>query len=295
MEFIAISALCSVLIAHLLKMVIRSELRLSHVLMVNYFVATIAAAAQVSPQHGFVSPFVAYDMWAVALITGFIFIGTFYLYGYCVDINGVGLSLAAMRMSLAIPVFISVYFFNELLNLKGLIGFISVFIALLLMIPKANNKEKKQFIKFKFDKISAYQSGLFLFLLFMLTGFGDSSLKLFERYYTEIAREEMFMAIVFFGAFLMSIAVSWNIGKKWPNIYEILFGIFIGIPNLYSSIFVIRALSELDASKVFALVNVSIVVLGALTGRLIWKDQMQKRQLIGLGLGLIASFLLAYA
>ncbi|MDV7394039.1 hypothetical protein RZS08_21850, partial [Arthrospira platensis SPKY1] len=65
MLYLLLSALCSVGIAHLLKLVLRSELRLPQVLMVNYFVATIVAAAQVSPTNGFVPPLAALDMWAV--------------------------------------------------------------------------------------------------------------------------------------------------------------------------------------------------------------------------------------
>lgn len=295
MEYLIFSAFCSVGIAHLLKMVVRSELRLAQVLMVNYFVATVAAAAQVSPEVGWVSPFSSPDLWAVGIVTGFIFIGTFFLYGHCVNINGVGLSLAAMRMSLAIPILISVFYFNEQIRFKGLIGMVLVFIALLLMIPKSKQNNIENKVRKKANKVSAYQSGFLLFLLFVLAGFGDTSLKLFERYFIEIAREEMFMSLVFLGAFFMSIAISWHAGAMWPSAFELLFGVLIGIPNLYSSIFMINALTEMDASKAFALVNVTIVVLGALTGYLFWKDKIQTRQLIGLVFGIAASFLLAYA
>lgn len=295
MEYLLFSAFCSVTIAHLLKMVVKSELRLAQVLMVNYFVATVAAAAQVSPETGWVSPFSSPDLWAVGFVTGFIFIGTFYLYGYCVNVNGVGLSLAAMRMSLAVPVLISVFYFNEQIRIRGVLGMALVFIALLLMIPKSTKKKSESDVQLKAKKVSAYQSGFLLFLLFALAGFGDTSLKLFERYYIEIAREEMFMSLVFLGAFFMSIAISLHAKTILPTAFELLFGVLIGIPNLYSSIFMINALTEMDASRAFALVNVSIVVLGALTGYLFWKDKMQTRQLVGLTFGIAASFFLAYA
>lgn len=287
MEFIVLSALCSISIAHLLKLTLKLNLRLSHVLMVNYFVATITAAAQVNPSLNSIG---TPDMWAVGLITGIIFIGTFFLYGYCVNINGVGLSLAAMRMSLAIPIFVSVIFFKEELGIKAIAGLILVFVALLMMIPKVEKDEVRK----KTKKIGAYHSGLVLFMLFLLAGLGDSSLKLYERYYLEIAREELFMAFVFTGAFVMSLVISIQSGQFAPKPVEMLLGVVVGLPNLYSSIFVIKALTMMDASRVFSMVNLIIVVLGALTGWLFWKDRIQPRQLAGLVIALVASFLLAY-
>jgi drug/metabolite transporter (DMT)-like permease len=258
--------------------------------MVNYFVAVIVAAAQISPNGGFVGPFQAADMWAVGMLTGFIFIGTFFLYGYCVDINGVALSLAAMRMSLAIPIGVSVFFFQEEVSVKSILAIALVFVALLLMIPKAQANDKNT----RLAKADMYRSGLILFLLFVLAGFGDSSLKLFERYFMERAREEMFMALVFSGAFLMSLIISSQSGSLMPKPFELLFGVLVGVPNLYSSIFVIQALTQMPASQVFSLVNIIIVVLGALSGWLIWKDRLQPRQIAGLLFGIIASYLLAY-
>ena len=81
----------------------------------------------------------ALPAFALAMVVGFIFIANFFIYSKSVSKNGVGISVAAMRMSLLIPVLLSTIWYLEMMSTRQWIGFATVLIALFLLLP---NKRK---------------------------------------------------------------------------------------------------------------------------------------------------------
>ncbi|MDZ7680299.1 MAG: hypothetical protein U5J63_00980 [Fodinibius sp.] len=53
--------------------------------------------------------------------------------------NGVGITIAAMRLSLLVPVLISVFLYAEYLNILKIAGIVLVFGSLVLLIPQKNS------------------------------------------------------------------------------------------------------------------------------------------------------------
>jgi multidrug transporter EmrE-like cation transporter len=79
---------------------------------------------------------------------------------------------------------------------------------------------------------------------------------------------------------------------KWITSKELSYGILLGLPNLYSSIFLIYALGELNGAVAFTAVNLMNVAGGTLLGKLRWHDQVSKLQWLGLGIALVSITLL---
>ena len=77
------------------------------------------------------------------------------------------------------------------------------------------------------------------------------------------------------------------------SIATILYGTALGIANLYSSYFLLLALSELSGALTFSLVNILNVMVGTLIGVLIWKDELSIQQKAGISLALISILLLS--
>jgi len=69
-------------------------------------------------------------------------------------------------------------------------------------------------------------------------------------------------------------------------------GAIIGIPNLYSSIFLIYALAQIDGAIAYPLVNTLSVGAGAALGFWIWKDTVSPLQWIGIAVAVLAIVLL---
>lgn len=280
--YLLLSAICSLTIAHLLKLTEVKKLRTLNTLTVNYIVAGIFAlivglsgegASSISSQTIYLFLF--------CIVVGAFFIGNFVVYGKSVHTNGVGITIAAMRLSLLIPVLISIFFYAEYLSLLKVAGVILVFGSMVLLIPKKNS-----------IKIGNINASWLLLITFILSGFADASLKIYEEEFSLVLNESSFMGLVFLGAFAIGLVLS--VFRSGPLIKkkEALLGAAIGIPNLYSSIFLIYALAEISGSIAYPIVNILNVLGGTFLGLLIWSDKVSAKQWAGIVTAIIAIILL---
>ncbi|MDT8324595.1 MAG: hypothetical protein RRA94_10810, partial [Bacteroidota bacterium] len=70
-------------------------------------------------------------------------------------------------------------------------------------------------------------------------------------------------------------------------------GVALGLLNLYSTYFFIRALGELPGIVVYPANGIGIIVLSSLTGVLLWKEILPARNVVALLLAAVALLLLA--
>lgn len=280
--FILASSFCSVLIAHLLKVTEFKKLSTTKVLTVNYVIASLVAF--LSPVGGAEFNFSITNAWPallLAIIVGFIFIANFFIYSKSVSKNGVGISVAAMRMSLLIPVLLSTFWYMEFMSTRQWIGFVTVIVALFLLLPNKRTMLQE-------PKSAAW----LLVLLFLGTGLGDGSLKIFEVDYSSYLTKEQFMGTVFLSATLVGFgAVLINENLRFSR-QELGMGILVGIPNLYSAIFLIEALEIMNGAIAYSVVN-TLTVLGAtVLGMIRWGDIVTPAQWAGIAATLFSILLL---
>jgi drug/metabolite transporter (DMT)-like permease len=279
--FILMSSGCSVLIAHLLRLIEFKKMDTLRVLTVNYLVATIVAFLTVENTPAEYNFTVLSPVIILSTCAGVIFIANFFIYSKSVFNNGVGVSVAAMRISLIIPVLLSTFWYQEYLRGREWIGILLVFITLIFLLPDKRNLFK-----------SPYNSAWFLVLLFFFTGLGDSSLKVYEADFSMLITQELFVGFIFFASSLAGILTLIIRRNLAFNRYEYFLGAVIGIPNLYSAIFLIEALSLMSGGIVYSVTNLLTVIGATFLGILRWGDKLTTAQWIGLGLTLISILLL---
>lgn len=279
--FILLSASTSLMIAHFLKISENKGLNTVRVLTVNYFIASVSAFvySDVTQLNEIGSELL--PVMLLAFLTGVIFILNFFVYSKSVFLNGIGISIAMMRVSLIVPVLLSIAVYGEILSLKQLAGVLLVFFILYLLLPN-----KKAIFS------GPVKGGGYLLLLFIGTGIGDASLKVFEVEFLSVIPKELFMGFVFLTALLCGILTiviqgNWKFTKE-----ELLTGTMIGIPNLLTSVFLISALQLMNGAIVFSSVNLITVAGGTILGVLYWKDRFLSSQWLGIFLALAAILLL---
>ncbi len=278
--YITLSVACSLTIAHLLKLSEQSKSRVLNILCINYITAASVSFFLSDSSAPLSEDFPEYLI-LLALFLGLIFIANLFIYSTSIDKIGMGISIAAMRMSLAIPIGLSIIFYNEQISVVQYIGMLLVFISLYLLLPRI-----------KSNTLSLRSSIMFPVLLFAMTGIADASLKVYEREFSGVISEYGFLSMIFSSAFIFGTSIL--IFKKELSFKpkEIIYGIIIGLANLYSSFFLILALQEMNGSIVFSITNIANVVLGALIGIIIWKDTLSTKQKGGLVLALISILIL---
>lgn len=280
--YIVLSTVSSILIAHFFKVTEQRKLSTLRVITVNYLIAfpTAFLVYEGYERTHIFSAELIYPVLLAALV-GIVFIYNFFVYSKSVDQNGMGISIAAMRISLIVPVLLSTFWYMELLTWPQWIGLILVFIVLYLLLPNKNSL---------LDEPT--NSGWMLPVLFVLTGIGDASLKIYEREFSTLLSKGEFMGVVFLTAFLVGIITvsfkrEWGFTKK-----EFLIGACIGIPNLLAATFLIGALERMNGAVVFSALNVLTVLGGTLAGVMFWKDRFTRLQWTGILLTVISILLL---
>jgi len=280
--YILLSSSFSILIAHLLKVTEFRKIHTVRVLTVNYFVATVTAfvtsESTVIPdlqQSGSIEAIL------LGAVTGFIFIANFFIYSKSVSHNGVGISVAAMRISLIVPVLLSTLWYLEYISAAQWFGVILVILTLFLLLPNKRKLFREPF-----------SAGWLLVLMFLGTGVGDAALKVYESDFSDIWVKQQFMGVVFLTAFLIGITVLIIRRDVRFTKADLWMGAAVGIPNLYTSIFLIEALERMNGAVVYSAVNV-ITVLGAtVLGIIRWGDRLKPLQWAGIVFTLISILLL---
>ena len=118
--------------------------------------------------------------------------------------------------------------------------------------------------------------------------------KVFEQFGD--SRED---ALYFFWLFLVAAALSalllvreWKKTGKKVAITEMTAGILVGIPNYFSSYFLLRALEQFPASLAFSVFSTGSILLVTAVSALLFGERLSKRQIAAMGVILAALVLL---
>jgi len=281
MVALVLSVFCSVVIAFILKVnEIHNGDRLV-VLGANYIVATgigIFLWSLGSPGEIALKPAVL----VFAAIVGVGFVVAFFAYMKSVKTVGVSLATLVARLSIVLPLLFSATIYTEIPTIFQWLGIIFTLITLFLFTRSIRQDKTKNYTT----------EGIFyLILMFVVLGLNDFSMKIFREW--QPAGDRGLFLLVLFG---MATIFSWMlILYKKRTIYprDFIRGVILGIPNLFASYFLIAALRSLPGIVVYPLVNVSIVILTALGGLLLWKEHLNTAGWLSLGLAVAAILFLS--
>ena len=212
----------------------------------------------------------------IGTCTGILYLVGLLLVQLNIQKNGVVLSSIFQKLGLIVQVLISIIFFNEQPQLIQVLGIIICLVAVVMI-----NFEKGQ---------TAVQFKLGLFLILLSSGFCDVMSKIHEEMGNP-ALADHFLFYTFGVAMILCIALI-IVKKELFGWKDILFGILLGIPNYFSASFLLKALNDIAAVIVFPTFSVATVVVISMTGLLVFKEKLGKKQWIGMGLILIALVLL---
>lgn len=218
-------------------------------------------------------------MWALlsGIITGVFFFSSFIYYQKCIRDNSVALTGSFSKMGILVPVIISVLLWNEHPTPIQWIG-ISLCIAAILI---AN-------LSFENGSFGGFKPSLIA--LFLLNGFAEFSNKFFQKY-AYISYKDLYLFFVFTTSLIISLFFMLK-SKRKICLGDILTGICVGIPNLFSSYFLILALYTIKASVAFPLFSAGSIVLINIGGILIFKEKLKGRETISIILTIIALILI---
>ncbi len=213
---------------------------------------------------------------------GMIFVLAFFAFTKAVNIAGTALATISSRLSVIVPVILSIILFNESPNIFHLTGFAFTLVTLYFFYLTLR-KNKARDISLK--------DYLYLAAVLLGVGIADFGMKMFEQI-RPMQEKSFFLAGIFGFAFIYSFAVH-LVQRKSFDSKAFIRGNLLGIPNMFSSFFLIAALSEIKAIIVYPVVNIGIITLTALGAYLIWREKLNPYGIAALILGLLSIVLLS--
>ena len=209
-------------------------------------------------------------------INGVLYLAGFVLLQHNIRTNGVVLSATFIKLGLLVAMVVSVVFFGERPETWQWAGFGLAVAAIVLMNYRPGEGKARN------------MAGLLLLLL--AGGGGDAMSKIFEE-----VGNPAFSGHFLMNTFLMALGlclILFGVGKKPAGKWEVIFGLLIGIPNFFSAKFLLGALKDIAAVIVYPVYSVSTILVVTVTGVLVFREKLEKRQWLALGMILVALALL---
>lgn len=284
---LAFTILVNSMIALVFKGFERYGIHNLHAIIINYFVCAITASLifmkpAISPS------MVQYKWFVPAILLAVLFIFIFNVVASSVQKLGVLVTTIFQKMSMVFPSIVGILVFNEVFNLSKGLG-ISLAVIAILLINYPSKKNDGEFTKLKkwwyLAVLTILGSGIIEIGLYMISAYGWSDGSNVE-----------FTASLFFFAGCLGLIFYLIKSIKSPTAFtwkDVLWGVLLGVPNFFSIYWIMVMLERgMDGSVVFPILNVGIIVVNALMGYFLFKEQVSGIRFFGVICALIAIALL---
>ena len=226
-----------------------------------------------------------------AMIMGVMFVSIFNIVAITAQKNGVAVASVANKLSLIIPVILSVYLYQETVAGWKAVG---VGLALVAVVLTCYTKTEKGHTGQKNKWVY-----LLPLVLFISSGLLDALINHVQLTYVTTENNNDYLVSSFFsaatiGSLLLLIQL---IRKKqvfvWKNL---LAGVLIGIPNYFSIWCLVHFLQESpwQTSASIPVNNMGIVLFSAVVAWILFKERLTKINWLGILLSLVAIYLIAF-
>ncbi len=262
----------------LFEFIQKKQIALFPSIVVNYIVCSISGNILLNDKHIFSSEITNYPEWYYLAAMGGLFIVTFFLMGYATASEGASKSSVASKMSVVVPVLVSILVMKQIGSwMQGVgifLGLVSVFFI-----------TKKQGVKLLDSKPAL------LLAVFMGSGMVDAGLNLLAYKFGIINQSETFISTFIFscaGAIGILLLVYNKLNQlNWQSAS---IGVVLGLVNFCSLLCVFKALEAFknNTANYWMLNNIGVVVSSTLLSVLLFQRKLDRNNYIGLAIAILA-------
>mgnify|MGYP002661487184 FL=1 len=284
MELILAAACCSVIVSILLKLAKAQGFDALHMIVWNYASASVLCFLWFKPDLQHVS--IINTPWWLIIALGVLLPSVFLCLAKSLQYAGIVKTEIAQRLSVVLSLLAAFFIFQEQFNTLKIIGIVlGVFAVLSLLFSHQHDKTGQS---------STKQAMLYLALVW----FGYALIDVLLKYTTGLGLQfAVALNLMFICAFILSLAYIAMTTKTVGNRKNILAGMGLGLLNFANIALYVKAhmLLKDTPAIVFAGMNILVVVLGAFSGLIIFKEKLTPTTALGLTLGLASVICLGYA
>jgi drug/metabolite transporter (DMT)-like permease len=283
MIYILLAILTSAILVNIMRSFPKYNIDVFQAILFNYAACLLTSWA-VSGKFPLRSEVFAQPWLKWALLLGFFFIIGFNLIGICVQKVGVSLTSILQKMTMLVTVLVAIFFFKDSLNAYKILGVILAIVSIFL----TNKQDESNTL----TKIS-YTVPI---LTFLTSSVCDVGVYLINKTVVGINTADPDMvAMIFAGAGAMGLIYFFYLLLMKKTVFHfrnIIAGFVLGVPNFFSIYFLLAALNQGEGSVIAPIVNVGIIITATIMGWIIFKEKLNTRQSIGVGIAVIAILLI---
>ena len=284
MELIFAAACCSVVISILLKLAKAKGFDALQMIVWNYASASVLCFLWFNPDLQHIS--IPNTPWWLIVALGVLLPSIFLCLAKSLQYAGIIKTEIAQRLSVVLSLLSAFFIFQEQFNSLKIIG-IALGIAAVISILFSHQKAET-------GQSSSKQAMLYLALVW----FGYALIDVLLKYTTGLGIQfAVALNLMFICAFILSLAYIVITTKTVGSKNNILAGLGLGVLNFANIALYVKAhiLLKDTPAIVFAGMNILVVLFGALSGLIIFKEKLKPATAVGLVLGLASVICLAYA
>lgn len=210
-------------------------------------------------------------------VSGILYLAGFVLLQRSIRKNGVVMSATFMKLGVLIPTLMAIFIFRERPGAVRILGIALAVFAIILMY-------------YEKDKPGAAKSRLLLIILLLCSGLTDSMANIYDKL-GSAGLKDHYLLFTFAAAGLCALALQLKDRQRITG-RDVLFGVCIGLPNYFSSRFLLLSLHRLPAVIVYPVYSAATIVAISLLGILLFKEKPGRKKLCAIGVILAALVLL---
>ena len=284
MELILAAACCSVIVSILLKFAKAQGFDALQMIVWNYASASVLCFLWFKPDLQHIS--IINTPWWLIIALGILLPSVFLCLAKSLQYAGIVKTEIAQRLSVVLSLLAAFFIFQEQFNTLKIIGIVLGVLAVFSLLFSHQHDKTGQ--------PSTKQAMLYLALVW----FGYALIDVLLKYTTGLGLQfAVALNLMFICAFILSLAYIAMTTKTIGNRKNILAGMGLGLLNFANIALYVKAhmLLKDTPAIVFAGMNILVVVLGAFSGLIIFKEKLTPTTALGLTLGLASVICLGYA
>lgn len=218
-------------------------------------------------------------IWAIiiGIVFGPIFCFAFFRFQRGIVESGMSITNTFMKLSVIIPILISIIFWREYPSKIQFVGIILCIISILIL-----NLDFKKSNEVNFNKN--------LLLLIILGGLAQFTAKIYQKYGI-VDCTAILTLFTFISAFITSLL--YFLKNRKPIVKrDVIAGLSIGIPNLLTTTFLVWALEDIETHIAYLLSSLLSIFIVLIIGLLFFKEKLKKKDLTAVGISVIAMLLI---
>ena len=288
MQYLILSVLSSSILLIFFKLFDKYKVNIMQAIAVNYIMATVFSFFSIQYTQKIV---IGESTWLIfaTMLGGFFFL-VFNLCSKSTVLSGIGITSIAMKLAVLFPITIGILFYKEPVSFQIVLGILlGIFSLFLLTYSPANAIQS-----------SGKLNLLFPILVWIGSGFCDSTVQLANKLFSTFSQNGYFTFITFMSASIVGMSYTFVYKKQRIDFKSLIGGLALGIPNYFSIYFLFKCLEHLkldyqiESGRMLTINNILIVITSLVIGLLAFREKLNKINVLGIIIALMAIYLISF-